>query len=361
MAKMKSLLCILAVMLLLTACSSGKHRRNTIDSHTNEPFSQDNPCILETAMQSEDEIASTTKNEITAAEIYEQDEDATTIITDKSIVMVTSEATTVTTAITGNSTAKEIIASDVMTAAKTVSTGYTKLETLNHVAEKAIIEDYASLMGIDASRVFISGYYGNYDGGTVVLMNTYTGTTDETNSFALGENWLEISAAQMMYLYHDKTFIEIYIAYDDGLISDSDAAAISYYFKELGVTRPELPSNLPILEPLSEDVEKVLIDDYYKTIDPNYLDEIIGMGGAYVDKYYGTYNSGEVVLMKYYGMEETDTNSLLIIAGYELHFSTGYTNITLHYRGEFIPLSDAYFKNLLSREDIAKIAYYSRA
>ena len=351
MHRLKFLICIATAALLLASCANGRAEPDVPDI---KPFSEDVSVTVTTSEVPEETTAEETTTEATTTVTS-----ATTVTTTEPTTVTTTEATTVTTT-TAATTTTTTAATTVTTTAAT-TTGYPELEPLDPDVADAICKDYAARTDFYQQRVeTIAGYFGTYDAGEVVMMNRYPASMGVVEEFELGGYWFQISGTQMMYLHRGTEFIEIYVAYADGLISDKDVGAIYHYFSNYGVMEPELPTDLPELEPLSEEAVNALKEDYLKAVDVHYLDEMIEYGGAYVAKYYGTYNGCEVVLMKDYITQETDAISFLNIAGYEFRFTTGNTRISLHKDGEFILLQDAYSAGLLSTDDIAAIAYYAR-
>ena len=355
---------ILTVTVLLASCARGG-LPSVADGSEDFPFSQDMPEFTEPVSQTDSGSDITTDSEVTIAEMSEETEPTSATTVSTSEATTTEATTTVTTTVTTTATTTKAAtsattATTVPATASTQPTGYPELEPLDVTVEKAIINDYAKFAGVGPRSVVLGGYYGTYDAGEVVLVHLNISTYDEGVYFVMGENEFDIKGTQMIYLHSGGAFIEIYKAYNDGLLSDDDAAAIYHYFTEMGVTEPELPTGLPELEPLSKAAEEKLIEDYLKTIDERYIDEVMEYGGGYVAKYYGTYGGNEVVLMKNYALQETDAISYLNVAGYEFRFSTGNTSISLHYKGGFILLADAYELGLLSRSEIAEIAYYAK-
>ncbi len=118
----------------------------------------------------------------------------------------------------------------------------------------------------------------------------------------------------------------------------------------------EKPIEYPPLEPLSEEAERKLIEDYDETFPLSVRED--EMFESFVYGYYGTHNGYEVVMMvnsieMHQPMEDTYT-----IAGYEFWLSTHTIDYLVHIDSEFISLRDAYENGYLSDDDIAAIHYY---
>ncbi|MCH5350317.1 MAG: hypothetical protein J1E40_13395 [Oscillospiraceae bacterium] len=252
------------------------------------------------------------------------------------------------------------------TAAEAISGGtsaseeYPELEWLSIEAEKKLREDYKKLIEETYDKrigynIPIRYYYGTYSNGEVVVMDTYYGATADENHFSVGEyDFYLPSGSYKMTLHMGSEFIPIGEAYEAGYVTDDDAAKIYYYSKNSEFTRP-------VPEPLTEKADKKLRADYMRSISrgPAKLLPSLYADEAYIVEYYGTYDSGEVVVMHRKGRPMTCDIRKYSVAGYDFSLSSGSYSLTLHNGSTFIPFEEAYESGLLSYSDITKIHYHS--
>lgn len=122
------------------------------------------------------------------------------------------------------------------------------------------------------------------------------------------------------------------------------------------VSEREAAEEYPELEWLSREAEQKLREDYHKLMEETY-DNRIGYDIP-IRYYYGTYDSGEVVVMDaIYGA--TDDINRFSVGDYDFCFPSGSYKMTLHMGSEFIPIEEAYESGYVTDDDVARIYYYS--
>lgn len=112
---------------------------------------------------------------------------------------------------------------------------YPQKDPLDHAAMATIIEDYAVFTGSNPDSIIISRYYGTYDAGEAVLMiDTERAYTDDMYYFTVAGYDFELSSGGLRIHIHrpDGSFVTISDAYDQGLLSADDVAAICYYYTD---------------------------------------------------------------------------------------------------------------------------------
>ena len=111
----------------------------------------------------------------------------------------------------------------------------------------------------------------------------------------------------------------------------------------------------PHLIPLTDETRVTLLADYAKFI--KWRDGITAYDVRVV-YYYGTYDSGEVVVMYGYDAATDDVN-YFSAGGYDFYLPSGSYEVTLHTGLEFIPLDEAYQSGYLSDSDMEEIHYHA--
>lgn len=92
-----------------------------------------------------------------------------------------------------------------------------------------IISDFAAKEGVSPDSVVLAKYYGSFDAGEVVfLYSTELGYTQDMKYFSVAGYDFELSSGGYSIDLHtsDGSFVSISIAYDAGLLTDSDIAEI---------------------------------------------------------------------------------------------------------------------------------------
>ncbi|MDE6599078.1 MAG: hypothetical protein K2K34_03255 [Oscillospiraceae bacterium] len=98
-------------------------------------------------------------------------------------------------------------------------------EPLSADAEKKLIADYATFIGIDSDNNWISveDYYGTYSGCEAVIMYHGAGMTDDEKEIIVaGYTFWFSSGSYDFRLHKDSSFIDINTAYDEGYLTDED-------------------------------------------------------------------------------------------------------------------------------------------
>lgn len=114
-------------------------------------------------------------------------------------------------------------------------------------------------------------------------------------------------------------------------------------------------------EPLSAEAEKNLREDFFAVFAleyPNWTD--LTADDMSIEYYYGTYDSGEVVVMYPKGFAYTDDIKYYSVAGYDFYLPSGSFEITLHKDSEFISLDEAYDSGYLTDDDMEEIYFHSQ-
>ena len=115
---------------------------------------------------------------------------------------------------------------------KTPEEEFGQPDPLDHAAQSTIISDFAALIGVDADSVVLAKYYGSFDAGEVVLLySTELGYTCDMKYLSVGGYDFELASGGYSIDLHtsDGRFIDISEAYENGLLSERDIAAIHYY------------------------------------------------------------------------------------------------------------------------------------
>ena len=162
---------------------------------------------------------------------------------------------------------------------------------------------------------------------------------------------------QSDYLYFSK--------YTSTLIAKLTVAQIRAAAYDPRVNELSLYENHPLVsggeeeEPLT--LEEQICADYYASLkDPEAQPEDV-----FIDRYYGSFNGYEIVLMGIRNMGYTDDMLYLNVGGFVFEFSSGSCRkLFLAYRdGEFIPVKEAYEQGLLTVKDVYELyrAFYKNA
>jgi len=91
-----------------------------------------------------------------------------------------------------------------------------------------IKEDYAKFRGVDVSIVIVAKYYGTFDGGLVVMMDTIGGNwptlvwSEIVGGYEFGYN-----DGNYIVLWHNKQFIPLKESHEQGLLTVDDLKIIS--------------------------------------------------------------------------------------------------------------------------------------
>lgn len=112
---------------------------------------------------------------------------------------------------------------------------YGPLEPLRKSAEEKLRKDFykynsGKWKDVSADDMVIRYYYGTYNGCEVVVIypDGYGETDDENSYFLNGYKIVLPSGSLELLLHKDSTFIDIYTAYSEGLLSDDDLAEMFY-------------------------------------------------------------------------------------------------------------------------------------
>ena len=114
-------------------------------------------------------------------------------------------------------------------------------------------------------------------------------------------------------------------------------------------------SEAPDSAALSEDAYKKLCKDYAGSVRGDGIWSDLTADDISVVYYYGTYDSGEVVVMYPVEFAYTCDMNYFSVAGYDFALPSGSYEITLHMDKEFIPLAEAYELGHLSDSDMEEI------
>lgn len=117
------------------------------------------------------------------------------------------------------------------------------------------------------------------------------------------------------------------------------------------------PEYLP-LEPLSEKTVLQLCNDYVAYISSvKVIWSSFSAEDMIIDKYLGTYNNCEVVVMYPEPAVLSEYGKTVTVGEYDFSIMGG-LDILIHQDSTFIEITEAYSKGLLSDEDVAAIYYY---
>lgn len=106
---------------------------------------------------------------------------------------------------------------------------FTPSEPSEEDLKAKIISDFAAKEGVSPDSVVLAKYYGSFDAGEVVfLYSTELGYTQDMKYFSVAGYDFELSSGGYSIDLHtsDGSFVSISIAYDAGLLTDSDIAEI---------------------------------------------------------------------------------------------------------------------------------------
>lgn len=114
-------------------------------------------------------------------------------------------------------------------------------------------------------------------------------------------------------------------------------------------------------EPLSAEAEQKLREDFFTVFaseHPSWTD--LTADDMSIEYYYGTYDSGEVVVIYPVAFGYTDDLKYYSVAGYDFYLPSGSFEITLHKGSEFIPIDEAYDSGYLTDADMEEIYFCSQ-
>lgn len=247
-----------------------------------------------------------------------------------------------------------------ISAESTPSAEYPHLTPLTDEARFWIHHDYAKPFKWDkkvtAYDVRIVYYYGTYDSGEVVVLIPAYSHKNEKNFSVAGYDFNLSSESYKMVLHTDSSFIPLDEAYESGYLSDSDIKEIHYHAENSDITQPYLKLKAPANILLTDEAEQKLRKDCAKFRHGS------DMGADNIDVvyYYGTYDSGEVVVMCGFLEPIAHFEKYFSVAGYEFYLYTCSFDIMLHTDSTFIEINEAYESGLLSDKDMMEINYYSK-
>lgn len=234
-----------------------------------------------------------------------------------------------------------------------------ELEPLSREALMALLNEYADTKyteerPITRNDVSAVSYLGTYDNGEVAVMVVGDVHTDDEKSYFIGEyEFILPSGSYEMLLHTDDGFIEADEAYELGLITDEDAEEMYYYYEH----QRDIELIPTLLNPITGD----LTDEQIETLRMDFAEYMrdiwgeISLDEIQILKYYGTYDSGETVVMYSNDYAMTCDENRINIAGYEFYLNSGSLELLLHTESGFIPAADAYEQGLLSDDDIAEM------
>ena len=118
----------------------------------------------------------------------------------------------------------------------------------------------------------------------------------------------------------------------------------------------EPPAEYPHLTPLTDEARFRLCDDYAKLWGQYVAETTYDMRIVY---YYGTYDSGEVVVMNDLDVEASDDEQHFSVGGYDFYLPGGSYWMALHKDSAFFTIKYAYESGYLSDSDIEEIHYHA--
>lgn len=332
-----------AALLLLCACEKNEGDLPEITTVSSAEVT------LETSAPAETSAGMSVSAETTAVTTSAEKSAVTTAAPAATSVKAAAKTTALTTLATTSEDAPDDILVDIQY----------DMEPLSRKALIALLNEYADTKyteerPITRNDVSVISYYGTYDNGEVAVMAVGDVHTDDEKCYNIGEfEFILASGSYEMLLHTEVGFIEADEAYEQGLLSDEDAAEMYYYYEHQRDTEL-IPTLLnPITGDLTYEQIETLREDFAEYMRDSWknitLDEI------HILKYYGTYDSGEVVVMYSYEYAMTCDENRINIAGYEFFLESGSLELLLHTDGGFIPAAKAYEQGLLSDDDIAEM------
>lgn len=332
-----------AALLLLCACEKNEDDFPEITTVSSAEVSEETPAPAET-------WAVTSAETTTVAETSAEIPLTTSAGTTAAPAVTTVKATAKTTSAAVSEDAPDDILVDIQY----------DMEPLSREALLTLLNEYADTKyteerPITRNDVSVVSYYGTYDNGEVTVMTVGDAHTDDEKCYVIGNyEFILASGSYEMLLHTDAGFIEADEAYEQGLLSDEDAEEMYYYYEHQRDIEL-IPTLLnPITGDLTNEQIETLREDFVEYMRDRWKNITID-DEIHILKYYGTYNSGEVVVM--YSNEYAMTCDLncINIAGYEFYLESGSLELLLHTESGFIPAADAYEQGLLSDDDIAEM------
>lgn len=315
------------------------------------------------------EITTVSSAEMTLETTAPAETSAVTTFAEQPAVTTSAEKTAVTTAAPAVTTAASEISSTSAISSTLATTEDApddilvpiqyELEPLSRQALMALLNEYADTKyteerPISRNDVSAVSYYGTYDSGEVAVMVVGDVHTDDEKSYFIGEyEFILPSGSYEMLLHTDDGFIEADEAYELGLITDEDAEEMYYYYEH----QRDIELIPTLLNPITGDLTDGQIEALRMDF-AEYMRDIwgeISLDEIHILKYYGTYDSGEVVVMYSNDYAMTCDENRINIAGYEFYLESGSLELLLHRSSGFIPAADAYELGLLSDDDIAEM------
>lgn len=251
--------------------------------------------------------------------------------------------------------------------ANNVKSGYSyrnaynpRYKLLNMLTEKTIREDYAEYISNEKKQctpedVYVFSYCGMFGGNAAVMMATCDITLSEhfTIHEVDGFDFQVIEGCELL-LHTDCGFMTIEEAYVTNNLTREELRLLTEEFihDSYAIEKP-VPVPAP-MTPLTAEAEQKLKADYAELIGAENPDDV------YVEKYFGTYNGCETVIMFETEAFATDDMTHIFILGYCIAKGSGCYHITVHKDGGFIDLQEAYNTGVITEEDIQAISYYSR-
>ncbi|MBQ8613138.1 MAG: hypothetical protein IJ416_02840 [Ruminiclostridium sp.] len=251
--------------------------------------------------------------------------------------------------------------------ANNVKSGYSyrnaynpRYKLLNMQTEKTIREDYAEYISNEKKQytpedVYVFSYCGMFGGNAAVMMATCDITLSErfTIHEVDGFDFQVIEGCELL-LHTDCGFMTIEEAYITNNLTREELRLLTGEFihDSYAIEKP-VPVPAP-MTPLTAEAEQILKADYAEFIGSESPDDV------YVEKYFGTYNGCETVIMYETNAAATSDMTHIFILGYCIAKGSGCYHITVHKDGGFIDLQEAYNTGIITEEDIQAISYYSR-
>lgn len=371
----KSIVYLLAIMLLLTAC-----RASTKNDRLDDPLVSENVSTIDTSASSDETPSATqdtSKSEttsVTTSLVTESESEATTTLTEATTevttteVTTTDEATTTTEATTTVITTTEVTTVEEVTTSETIvevdENGYPILEPLDPELEQEIIDAYINTLpdkvknDPDFCGAYIYIYYGTYDGYPVVAMNYHGAISSSLISQSILDYWFDFPGEFLIQAYSDGKLEDISIIADN----NEDAVATMHYYHMQAMNNRNSKNDsasYPELEPLNDEAIQTLIADYTEYL-PDEVTSGIDFEYSFVSRYLGTYNGYEVVVMDYSMSMHADAEGAIWVGDFEFFIPYLDIEFLVHKESSFITLQKAYMDCLLTDEDMKAIEYYSK-
>ena len=216
----------------------------------------------------------------------------------------------------------------------------------------------------DHWRRFGDRYYGTYNGCIVIFG---IGSLDDDKIIEVAGYKITHKYVAAMWVYSNGEFYRIEVAYEKGLLSEADIAAIveyhnkyQAYIESITPTPEDIVFTLEPLEPLSKEKQVEIEKAWEKEHDGTGVLQWCYAGEdswlLWGDKYYGSYGNSIIIFYKKGNIGQSHT---IEVAGETFDYYNRF-EIYVYNEGVFYTIKEAYEKGILSKENIGNIAEYHK-